>query len=325
MRIKDYVSRYLKNVVAAVLLLGFAIGATAQSNLPPTFVYARAYGQWSIQGQQANTFTFNGGVCNFSPYNDGNTPSFFVFSGYIGSTLVYNPVLISDMGASTNNEIVTPTSTTQSSSSCGFAASTSHSHTSFTLTSGTAGLQEAIDSQPQGAPPFVVVLDKAWYQTVATLPGTPTAASIILAVKGSVNVTIFDLTTLTAYNWSGTAYTPTNGSNFRSGLAAPTVAAGAAAGSSPTIALAYNSQGSFGTVTLTTGTATTTGTIFTLTWATTNAFTYAPACQVVSTGANAYTTGTISTAYISQAVLTFAEATAPLTASTSYTFAYRCN
>jgi hypothetical protein len=42
-----------------------------------------------------------------------------------------------------------------------------NSHTSFTLSSGTAGLQEAITAQLQSTPAFVVVLDKYWYQLVA--------------------------------------------------------------------------------------------------------------------------------------------------------------
>jgi len=193
--------------LGAVLLVALSASLANAQNLPPTWVFARAYNGWNIVGQQANTYTFNGGVCNFSPSNNGNTPSFFVFSGYNSSTPVYYPVLITDAKAA-YNEIVTPTSTTQSSSSCGFAASTSYSHTSFVLSSGTIGLQEAIITQQQNTPVFSVILDKYWYQQVAALPGAPSAASIIAAVKGNADVGIVDITTMpwTYYSWSGSAY-----------------------------------------------------------------------------------------------------------------------
>jgi hypothetical protein len=103
---------------------------------------------------------------------------------------------------------VTPTATNQSGSSCGFSASTLHSHATFVLSSGTAGLQEAIVTQQQNAPDFDVILDKYWYQTVAALPGNPTPASIIASVTGNANVAVVDTTTQpwTFYSWTGTQY-----------------------------------------------------------------------------------------------------------------------
>src|SRR5579859_1317120 len=183
-----------------------ALPAFAQ-NLPPTWVFARDYNGWSIVGQQANTYTFNGGACNYSPYNNGQTPPFFVFSGVQNTTTIYFPVAIIDADP-TQSEIVSPTATSQTSASCGFAATTTHSHTSFVLKSGTAGLQEAVATQSQSAPPIDVILDKYWYQTVAALPGTPSVASIIAALQGNANVTVVDSTTSpwTFYNWSGGAY-----------------------------------------------------------------------------------------------------------------------
>ena len=181
--------------------------AQGPSIYPPTWVYARAYNGWSLQGQSTNTFIFNGAVCNYAPYNNGNTASFFDFSGYQGSTLVYNPVFIQDANP-TLNEIVTPTSTTQSSASCGFAASAANTHISFTLQSGTAGLQEAITNQLQSTPVFDVVLDKYWYQLVSAFPVTTTPQSIIGSVTGTANVGIVDTTTSpwTFYSWNGSKY-----------------------------------------------------------------------------------------------------------------------
>jgi hypothetical protein len=194
-------------IVASLLVAGaFAQGPP---NYPPTWVYARAYNGWNIVGQQASTYTFNGGVCYYSPYNNGQSPSFFDFSGFQGSTTVYNPVFIQDSNAALN-EIVTPTSTTNSTASCGFAATTANSHTSFTLSSGTAGLQEAITNQLQSTPAFVVVLDKYWYQLVAAFPSTTTPQSIIGALTGANTVYIVDTTTApwTFYSWNGSKYVP---------------------------------------------------------------------------------------------------------------------
>lgn len=306
-------------LLAGLLLCSYA--AMAQ-NLPPTWVFARAYAGWNIIGQQANTYTFNGGACNYTPYNNGNSPGFFVFSGLQNTTTVYNPVAILDANP-TLSEIATPTSTVQSTATCGFAASTTNQHTSFTLVSGTAGLQEAITNQLQAAPPSSVLLDNFWYQLVFGLPGLPTPESLIKAAKGSSNVTIVDTTTSpwTYWRWSGTAYAvagiPTGGT------AAPTAAAGAAAGTSPT-GPTNTGDGNTFTVALTTGTATTTGTLFTETWATTAAFLYPPSCRVISTGANVlpFTYAVSFTA--SAAKVTVTSVTAPV-ASTAYALQVVCN
>jgi hypothetical protein len=196
-------------VLSTSILALSGVTAFAQTNLPPTWVFARAYNGWNIVSQQADTYTFNGGVCNFTPSTNGNVPSIFVFSGYQAGVKVYYPVAITDSGVgSTTSEIVTPTATNQSASSCGFSASTLHSHATFVLSSGTAGLQEAIVTQQQNAPDFDVILDKYWYQTVAALPGNPTPASIIASVTGNANVAIVDTTTQpwTFYSWTGTQY-----------------------------------------------------------------------------------------------------------------------
>lgn len=195
--------------VFALLLLSLCAFAQGPASFPPTWVFARAYGAWSLVGQQASTYTFNGAVCQATPLNNGTqaTQSFFMFSGTQGSTTVYNPVFIQDANAALN-EVVTPTSTTNSQTSCGFAATTSNSHISFTLTSGTAGLQEAISSQLQNTPAFVVILDKYWYQLVAAMPSTTTPQSIIAAAKGSANVYLMDVTQSPwqPYEWNGTKY-----------------------------------------------------------------------------------------------------------------------
>lgn len=326
MRITDRVRRHWTDaLIAAVLVL--AVANCFGQNLPPTWVFARNYSRLSLIGQQANTYTFNGGACNVSPLNNGSSPAFFAFSGLQGVTTVYNPVAIIDANP-TLNEIVTPTSTTQSTAACGFAGSVVNQHTSFTLTSGTVGLQEAVTNQPQSGPPSNVMLDQYWYTQVFGLPGSPTPESLIKAAKGSSNVTIVDTTTSpwTYWRWSGTAYAAAT--TLTGGAAAPTAAAGAAAGTSPT-GPTNTGDGNTFTVALTTGTATTTGTLFTQTWAVVGSggFGYPPTCRVYSTPSqtNQFTAFTYAvTKPSTQAILTVTATTAP-TISTAYGFTVVCN
>lgn len=313
--------RKLLTVLSLVILC--ATLATAQGNLPPTSVYARQYNAWSIVGQQANTYTFNGGACNFSPLTNGFMPQFFAFGGYQSSTYVYFPVAILDADP-TKSEIVTPTATSSTSSSCGFSASTQNSHTSFTLQSGTAGLQEAIVNQLQSSPVFDVLLDKYWYQTVAGLPGSPSAYSLIAAAKGNANVAIVDTTTTP---WTYFCYNGTNYSTCASNQTVPTLATGQGAGGTPT-ATSVVGTGISGVVSLTTGgtTPTANATIFTLTWPSiaTGGFQYDPVCTVSSIGVNVASVGTGATAS-SPAVLTYtSNATTALSNTTAYKWSYTC-
>lgn len=315
----------VKSFVFVLLVALFATAAFGQANLPPTWVFARAYNSWSLIGQQANTFTFNGGVCNFSPYNSGNTPSFFAFSGTQGGTTVYYPVAILDANP-TLSEIVTPTSTIQSTATCGFSAATVNQHVSFTLQDGTAGLQTAVATQLQGQPPVNVMLDQYWYETVFALPGMPTPESLIKAATGNTGVQIVDTTTSpwTYWRWRSdlTAYAAVS---LTGGTAAPTAAAGAALGTSPT-GPTNTGDGNTFSVATTSGTATTTGVLFTETWATSAAFLYPPSCRVWSSGTNPFTAFTTAVTYVgtTHAVLTVTATSAPAV-STAYAFKVVCN
>jgi len=198
------------NVALLFLVALLAVLPASAQNYPPTWVYARDFNYSAIIGQQANTFTFNGGACQYSPSGgsvNGYVSSFFVFSGQQGGSAVYFPVFIQD-ATPTNNEIVTPSATTNTQTQCGFTASPANSHTSFNLLSGTGGLQEAIAYQLQNTPAFVVALDKSWYQIVSQFPATTTPQSIIGSVKGNANVYIADMTVAPwqFYSWNGTKY-----------------------------------------------------------------------------------------------------------------------
>ena len=202
-----------KAVSALLLLVGLCAVSVAQgpANYPPTWVYARAY-NWNLVGPTGtNNFIFNGaGACQYSPLNNGQPAnSIFDFSGSQGASTVYNPVFILDANPALN-EVVTPTSTTNTQTQCSFSASPANSHISFTLYSGTGGLQEAITNQLQNTPAFVVVLDKYWYQLISGMPTTTTPQSIISAATGTANVYIVDTTTApwTYYTWNGSKYVP---------------------------------------------------------------------------------------------------------------------
>jgi hypothetical protein len=307
-----------RSIIVALIALvatGAAVPAMAQGNQTFTqrWYFASDFGQWAVRGQQANTYQWSPGtVCNVSAV--GSSTSFFAFS-------TNAPVLISDItGPTTNNEVVTPSSVTQTNAYCTIAVSPSHNHYSFQVQSGTGGLQEALNAiSPTAVVPAVVWLDRNWYSLANAVPST-TPAAIITAAAGGVSAILVDNTTapFTNYVWQGTAYASGTWVNT-----APTAATGAAAGSA-TSKVATGTALS-GTYSFTTGTATT-GTVFTETWATSNQFVYSPVCTVISTGATAPPTLTVTPTYAggTHALLTVTVAAA-LTSTTAYSFQWACH
>jgi hypothetical protein len=307
-----------RSIIVALIALvatGAAVPAMAQGNQTFTqrWYFASDFGLWAVRGQQANTYQWSPGtVCNVSA--GGSSTSFFAFS-------TNAPVLISDItGPTTNNEVVTPSSVTQTNAYCTIAVSPSHNHYSFQVQSGTGGLQEALNAiSPTAVVPAVVWLDRNWYSLANAVPST-TPAAIITAAAGGVSAILVDNTTapFTNYVWQGTAYASGTWVNT-----APTAATGAAAGSA-TSKVATGTALS-GTYSFTTGTATT-GTVFTETWATSNQFVYSPVCTVISTGATAPPTLTVTPTYAggTHALLTVTVAAA-LTSTTAYSFQWACH
>lgn len=307
-----------RSIIVALIALvatGAAVPAMAQGNQTFTqrWYFASDFGLWAVRGQQANTYQWSPGtVCNVSAV--GSSTSFFAFN-------TNAPVLISDItGPTTNNEVVTPSSVTQTNAYCTIAVSPSHNHYSFQVQSGTGGLQEALNAiSPTAVVPAVVWLDRNWYSLANAVPST-TPAAIITAAAGGVSAILVDNTTapFTNYVWQGTAYASGTWVNT-----APTAATGAAAGSA-TSKVATGTALS-GTYSFTTGTATT-GTVFTETWATSNQFVYSPVCTVISTGATAPPTLTVTPTYAggTHALLTVTVAAA-LTSTTAYSFQWACH
>jgi len=185
----------MKRILTLIALVAVvAIGAQAQQK---SWYFAYDFGQWAIIGQSPNTYVVQGNLpcranaagLNFFPFNTNAT------------------VYIVD-SVSANSEVVTPTTVVNQSSQCGITASTSHSHYSFQMKSGTAGLQEAVNALGSSQTYVqTVFLDTRWYNQANNVPST-TPAAIIAAVAGNTQVQLVDATTypFTYYTWNGANY-----------------------------------------------------------------------------------------------------------------------
>lgn len=330
----------MRRIVAslAFLLASLApVYAVAQGFVPaggPPWVFADNYGRWVIQGQRANTYTFRvsgNSPCSITQLNFVNQSTFYAFS----NTAALAPVFVQDIN-SANSEVVTPGSfLAPTSTSCGPALAPVNAHTTFSLQSGTGGLQEALNIR--NGKPTPIILSDAWYALVsgisgsnATLANSTTYADVITNATCNAPATVIDITTTP---W--TQYGCNASHKLVTLTPAPkvAVAAGAGAGTSPTIAILGGSSQSTGTVTLTTGTTpTASAAVFTVTFPAPNnggGFVYAPTCSVTSVGsANAYTSGvTTSTAGVTTTggTMVFTASGTALTASVVYKFAYSCH
>jgi hypothetical protein len=307
------------SILFAALVL-VSLPALAQGGLPPAIVTAEQFNNWQFQSQGANQFTFSQtNQCTSFPLV-ANIGGYFVFG--TGGTYGYYPVYIQDASPS-NSEIVTPTSISQASGSCGFSASTANSHTSFTVLSGTAGLQDAVGTLASRGAPGVVMIDRYFYNLVTGLPGSKTVGGLIAALKGSALVQVVDTTTApwTYYSWNGASYYANGGSN------PGTLALTAGSGTAPSGAtIAGNGAGPL--VSYTSGTSTATGSIFTVTTpaAAAGGFNHSPTCTIASIGATV-PAGTLSVATSGSGpwVVTASVATTALAASTLYQFSLSCH
>lgn len=315
----------------SVLAQGFI---TAQA---PPWIFADNYGRWAIQGQLPNQYTFYpANICQITELNYGNSKTFYSFDETPG----FAPVLINDINAA-NSEVVTPTTFFVPQQNCGVNLAAVNNHTTFTLQSGTGGLQEAINAEGNytAAYPTLVYLTPEWYKAISGISSlnstlaSITPQTVIAAAKGSVTAILVDVTQGPAvtYVWKGSSgYTV--GTQYWIQGAHPTVAAGTGAGTGPTISITGNSV--TGTVTLTTGTSVPAAAdpIFTLTWPSpgtagspTSGFQYAPTCTYTSVG-TVTGAGTASSVVGPPAVATFTSLAAGLTSSTAgYQWTYLCH
>jgi hypothetical protein len=334
----SYRRKDMRRIVASIaFLLAFLtpVYAVAQGFNPaggPPWVLADSYGRWVLQGQAANTYTFNASgfsPCRITQLNFSDSSTFYAFSNAVALA----PVFVSDNNQA-NSEVVTPGSfLAPTQSSCGPALAPTNAHITFSLQSGTGGLQEAINIRGVEGRLWTVVLSGEWYKLIsniagsnATLTNSITPTGTIFSVTCSSTVGLVDVTTnpFTNYSCNPTTHKYVIAATNQT---APTVAAGAGSGTAPTIALV--GSGSQGTVTLTTGTAVpaSASTIFTLTWPATTAggFAYAPNCTITSVGTVAGP-GTNASVVGPPAVDTFTSLSAGLASSTAgYKWTYSCH
>ena len=349
----------MRKAFASVLfLLASLTPVIAQGYNPPAappWAYANNYGYWAFPGQAANTFTFtplnsiNG--CQVTNVDFAGTPTFAPFSNPIALA----PVFISDIQPA-NSEIVTPSSAfTSNSTTCGAVLPAVNNHVTFTLQSGTGGLQEALNSNATytASYPTTIYLTPQWYNNIFGIRNTNTTLNaitpltVLAAAKGSKNGLIVDVTTVpfTTWYWTGAAYTASVQSGttpfpvlgqYWAFWVPPTAAAGTGAGTGPTISIPINSGAANGTVNLLTGTApTASGPIFTLTWSATTGtpgvptnnwnYTVSPVCTITSVGVNPYTGTNAVTGTTGAVVDTYTATATALAPLTAYSWTYHCH
>jgi len=322
-----------------LLALLTPVFAAAQGFTPaggPPWVYADNYGRFVLQGQQPNVYTFQ--VSGFSPcqitqLNFSDQTTFYAFS----NAAALAPVFIQDNN-SANSEVVTPGSyLAPTETTCGPALTPTNSHTTFSLQSGTGGLQEALNARATKS--ATIILTKEWYSLIsgisgsnATLLNSTTPADVITnATCATTGGTV--VIDVTATPWAQYGCNASHKLTLLTPAPKPSVAASTGAGTSPTIAIVAGSNQSTGTITLTTGTTPTASAIvFTVTFSAPDyggGFTYNPACTVTSVGsANSYTSGTLTytagSGTTPGTMIYTASATA-LTASVAYKFTYSCH
>ena len=208
-----------KALLGILTTLALAVPAIAQGFNPagaPPWVYADNYGRWGFQGQSPNTYVFsNVSNCQVTQLDFADASTFYAFA----DTVALAPVFIQDNNAA-NSEVVTPGSyLTPTQESCGVSIAPANSHTTFSLRSGTGGVQEAINAVGSFTQPLprTIYLTPEWYKLVSGISGlNPSLAAkispagIIASVTGSNNAILVDLTTSpqTSYFWNGTQYVP---------------------------------------------------------------------------------------------------------------------
>jgi hypothetical protein len=190
----------------AMIALGAGQLISAQSPGQPTrnpgndagLLYASTFGLWSIP--QGNQGQFSWSAPSLCTTNANGIPLNPVFA-------VGTPIYIKDQ-VPANSEIVVPTAVTVGGFGCSITVNPVNPHKTFTLTSATGGLQEAIN-YAHGLP-YEIVLTPDWTRVGGTT-GTITAAT------GITNISILDARTacLVPYIWNGAVYT--NQGNLCSG------------------------------------------------------------------------------------------------------------
>lgn len=152
-------------------------------------LYASSFGQWSVTAGNQGQFSWSSP--SFCTVTAAGIPLSPVFA-------VGTPVLIKDQ-VTANSETVTPSAVNVGGAGCSITVSPANHHNTFVLSSGTAGLQEAINYAHDL--PYEVILTPDW----SRLGGI---TSMIATARGNSNVQISDQRSacIIAYIWSGSSY-----------------------------------------------------------------------------------------------------------------------
>src|ERR1700722_13593468 len=179
----------------ALLLLAFAATITycaPAQNIEGQPIAAQ-YGEFEVQNE-GNGFAFDPANCNVTGGGE-NFPAFTTGT----------PVKVVD-ALPTQTEISTTVTAFLSGSNCAVSLSgLAFQHTSFYLTSGTGGLQEALNNEKiRAGGNNTIILNSRWYELIAPR----SASAVINTVGGSYSFGLVDITTnpYTSYNWNGSQY-----------------------------------------------------------------------------------------------------------------------
>jgi hypothetical protein len=155
-------------------------------------IIAAQYGEFKVSGSSSGGFSFPPATCQVS----GGGRNFAAFS-------TGTPIKIVDSNPNLT-EVATPSSVFIS--ACSVNMATVYIHVPpFYLTSGTGGLQEAINANQTNDGPNTIVLNAEWYKLISS----GNAAGVIAAVHGIPDLGLVDVTTTpsTFYQWNGSQYT----------------------------------------------------------------------------------------------------------------------
>jgi hypothetical protein len=195
----------MKKLLALISIL--VCGASVQAQNIEGQIIASQYGKWKVPGYAANTYS------SFAPTScrvQGGASFFFAFTAG-------TPISIID-GNPSLNETLTPTSTVESDVTCAVSIAPVNDHQlPFYLTSGTGGLQEALNQNLTSPQTNTIILDNAFYQLVG---GPSNAAAVIGAAQGGTNLGLMDVTQVPTvwYQWNGSHYVKVGNGGVGTGL-----------------------------------------------------------------------------------------------------------
>jgi hypothetical protein len=178
----------MRKTCLLLLTLLFPVAHEQAQNIEHQIV-ASQFGEYRVPSV-GNGFAFPPDTCQVS----GGGKNFAAFTAGMAIKIVDSQP--------SHTEVVTPVAVFIN--SCAVSLSTTYTHTSFYLTSGTGGLQEAILNGQVNGGPNTIVLDSEWYSLVQPR----SAATVISTVQGNTSLGLVDVTQTpyVTYSWNGSQY-----------------------------------------------------------------------------------------------------------------------